>query len=100
MKLNIKPKIEPVEQFNVRIPTSLKKRLETLRTRAAELDADFNGTLVGVLEDFAAELEKQFELRSNSASKTATRRRDIPAVEKLASTDKVATPNGADSDRS
>lgn len=69
MKINLRPKIEPMEQFNVRLPASLKKRLEALRTRASELDADFNGTLVGVIEEFATELEKRFETRSKSASK-------------------------------
>jgi hypothetical protein len=69
LKVSIKPKIEPMEQFNVRLPASLKKRLEALRTRASELDADFNSTLVGVIEDFAIELEKRFETRSKTASK-------------------------------
>lgn len=69
MKLTVKPKIEPMEQFNVRLPASLKKRLEALRNSASELDADFNGTLVGVIEEFAAELEKRFDGRSKSASK-------------------------------
>ena len=79
MKLTVKPKIESTEQFNVRLPASLKKRLEALRTRASELDADFNGTLVAVIEEFAAELEKRFEGRSKSASKNPNKSLARPA---------------------
>ena len=66
MKVSIKPKIEPMEQFNVRLPASLKKRLEALRTRASELDADFNSTLVGVHVYFGLQfpqLGKRHQLR-------------------------------------
>jgi hypothetical protein len=87
MKVSIKPKIEPMEQFNVRLPVSLKKRLEALRTRATDLNADFNGTLVAIIEEFAAELEKQFDVPSNSASKNPNKSLGRPTP-----------PNGSDPD--
>jgi hypothetical protein len=83
MKVSIKPKIEPMEQFNVRLPVSLKKRLEALRTRATDL----NGTLVAIIEEFAAELEKQFDVPSNSASKNPNKSLGRPTP-----------PNGSDPD--
>jgi hypothetical protein len=89
MKLSIKPKIEATDQFNIRLPLSLKKRLEVLRTRANDHNADFNGTLVAVIEEFASELEGRFDGQDKSAS---TRPRTNP--------NKVLAPrsfaNGAD----
>jgi hypothetical protein len=60
MKISIKPKVQPTDQYNVRLPVSLKQRLESLKTQASEHDADFTGTLIGVLEEFATELETRF----------------------------------------
>jgi hypothetical protein len=67
MKVTIKPKVESTDQFNISLPLSLKQRLQTLKAQAPEHDADFNGTLVGVLEEFATELEARF----NSPGKTS-----------------------------
>ena len=69
MKINVKPKIESTAQFNVRLPLSLKQRLDGLRTRAAECSADFNATLVGVLEDFAVELDTRLGAKPRAASR-------------------------------
>ena len=69
MKINVKPKIESTAQFNVRLPLSLKQRLDGLRTRTAECGADFNGTLVGVLEEFATELDTRLGTKRGAASK-------------------------------
>jgi hypothetical protein len=68
MKINVKPKIEPTAQFNIRLPLSLKQRLDELRTRAAEYSADFNATLVAVLEEFAMELDTRLAAKPGSAS--------------------------------
>jgi hypothetical protein len=69
MKINVKPKIEPTAQFNVRLPLSLKQRLDGLRTRATDSGADFNATLVGVLEEFATELDARLGTKCGAASK-------------------------------
>ena len=61
MKLTVKPKIEATDQYNIRLPLSLKQRLEALKTRASDHGADFTGTLVGVIEEFATELEARFD---------------------------------------
>jgi hypothetical protein len=68
MKINVKPKIEPTAQFNVRLPLSLKQRLDALRTRATDSGADFNATLVGVLEEFATELDTRLDTKRGAAS--------------------------------
>jgi hypothetical protein len=69
MKINVKPKIESTAQFNVRLPLSLKQRLDSLRTRATDSGADFNATLVGVLEEFAVELDTRLGARPRAASR-------------------------------
>jgi hypothetical protein len=69
MKINVKPKIEPTAQFNIRLPLSLKQRLDGLRARATECSADFNGTLVGVLEEFATELDARLGVQRGAASR-------------------------------
>jgi len=69
MKINVKPKIESTAQFNVRLPLSLKQRLDGLRTRATECSADFNATLVAVLEEFAAELDTRLGAKPRAASR-------------------------------
>ncbi len=69
MKINVKPKIESTAQFNVRLPLSLKQRLDNLRTRATDSGADFNATLVGVLEEFAVELDTRLGTKGGAASK-------------------------------
>ncbi len=69
MKINVKPKIESTAQFNVRLPLSLKQRLDGLRTRATDSGADFNATLVGVLEEFAVELDTRLGVQRGAASR-------------------------------
>ncbi len=73
MNITVKPKIEATDQFNIRIPVSVKKRLEALRTRAVEIGADFNATFVGVIEEFATELESRFDLDVKAASTNPTK---------------------------
>ncbi len=69
MKINVKPKIESTAQFNVRLPLSLKQRLDGLRTRATDSGADFNATLVGVLDEFAVELDTRLDAKPRAASR-------------------------------
>jgi hypothetical protein len=69
MKINVKPKIESTAQFNARLPRSLKQRLDALRTRATESGADFNATLVGVLQEFALELDTRLGAKPRAASR-------------------------------
>ncbi len=69
MKISVKPKTEPTAQFNIRLPLSLKQRLDGLRTRAAECSADFNATLVAVLEEFAVELDTRLGVQRGAASR-------------------------------
>jgi len=68
MRINIKPKIEATDQYNLRMPVTLKKRLETLKIRAENLSADFNATMVGMIEEFATELEARFDAQDQSVS--------------------------------
>src|SRR5215469_11137255 len=60
MKINIKPKAESTDQYTMRLGVSLIGRLNNLRTRAADLGADFNATQAEVMSDFATELENRF----------------------------------------
>jgi hypothetical protein len=69
LKINVKPKIESTAQFNVRLPLSLKQRLDGLRTRATDSGVDFNATLVGVLEEFAVELDTRLGTKRGAASR-------------------------------
>lgn len=67
MKLTVKPKVESTDQFNISLPASLKHRLQTLKTQAPNHNADFNGTLVALLEDFATELETRFKSEAKTS---------------------------------
>ena len=66
MKITVKPKVEPTDQLNISLPQSLKQRLQTLKTQAPDHGADFNSTLVGVIEEFATELETQWGITDKS----------------------------------
>ena len=59
MKIAVKPKIEATEQLNVRVPASLKHRIDSVRALADEAGVDYNATLVGVVDQFNSELEGQ-----------------------------------------
>src|SRR6266481_3694727 len=84
MKINVKPKIEPTAQFNIRLPLSLKQRLDELRTRAAEYSADFNATLVAVLEEFPME-DKERRIVSFQVSGD-----EVEAIERAAASQGVS----------
>jgi hypothetical protein len=73
MKLNLKPLVETTEQLNVRIPATLKKRMDNTRARAKDLGVDFNATLIANLEEFEREFDgliaaKQSAANTSSAS--------------------------------
>ena len=100
MKINIKPKIEATDQYNLRMPVTLKKRLETLKTRADDLGADFNATLVGMIEEFATELEARFHAQDQSVSTSpSTNPRTNPnKVLGRPASATASSPTAADSD--
>jgi hypothetical protein len=88
MKLNIKPKTEKTDQFNMRVPASLKQRLTALATRADAHGTDLNATIVGMLEQLATEMDERFDAEDKVASTNPNKLLGRP------------TPvNGADSDR-
>jgi hypothetical protein len=68
MKLNLKPLVETTEQLNVRIPATLKKRMDNTRTRAKNLGVDFNATLIANLEEFEREFNALITARQSTAS--------------------------------
>jgi len=68
MKLTIKPKAEKTDQYNMRMPVSLKQRLTALATRASSCGVDLNATQVAMMEQLAAELEERFDAGDKVAS--------------------------------
>ena len=66
MKLNLKPLIETTEQLNLRIPGTLKKRMDNSRARARNLGIDDNATLIASLEEFEREFDAQLNAREQS----------------------------------
>jgi hypothetical protein len=66
MKLNLKPLIETTEQLNLRIPGTLKKRMDNTRARARNLGIDYNATLIANLEEFEREFEAQLSARQEA----------------------------------
>ena len=68
MKLNFKPLVETTEQLNVRIPATLKKRMDNTRTRARNLGIDYNGTLIANLEEFEREFDALITAKGQTAS--------------------------------
>jgi hypothetical protein len=83
MKVSIKPKVEPSDQFNLSLPLSLKHRLQTLKTQASDHGADFNSTLIGVIEEFATELETQWGIADKTprANPRKSLGQPIPSLE-------------------
>jgi hypothetical protein len=67
MKLNLKPLVETTEQLNVRIPGTLKKRMDNTRARAKNLGIDYNGTLIANLEEFEREFDAQISAKQAAA---------------------------------
>jgi hypothetical protein len=70
MKLTIKPKVEKTDQYNMRMPVSLKQRLATLATRADAHATDLNATIVAMIEQLATELDERFDAEDKTAGKS------------------------------
>ena len=79
MKLNLKPLVETTEQLNVRIPATLKKRLDNTRLRAKDLGVDFNATLIANLEEFEREFDALITARQ-SANSTSLASLKAPSI--------------------
>jgi len=56
MKVNLKHTFGKLGQYNIRLPISLKQRLEKTRAFAGELDVDFAATQIDNLDQFETEL--------------------------------------------
>ena len=56
MKVNLKHSLGRLGQYNIRLPISLKQRLEKTRAFAEELDVDFAATQIDNLDQFETEL--------------------------------------------
>ncbi len=56
MKVNLKHSLGKLGQYNIRLPISLKQRLEKTRAFAEELDVDFAATQIDNLDQFETEL--------------------------------------------
>ena len=72
MKINFKPMVESSEHLNLRIPASLKKRMDNTRARAAKLGIDYNATLVANLEEFEKEFEAQVTSKEQTSAKSGS----------------------------
>ncbi len=72
MKINFKPLVETSEHLNLRIPVSLKKRMDNTRTRAAKLGIDYNATLVANLAEFEKEFDAQVTAKEPAAANPAS----------------------------
>jgi len=68
MKFTVKPKVETTEQLNLRIPSSLRQHIDSVRGLADESGVDYNATLIGVIAEFNSELEAQLQRSKNKAS--------------------------------
>ncbi len=95
MKLNLKPAIESTEQLNLRIPASLKKRMDNTRTRAKSLAIDYNATLVANLEEF----EKEFAAHVTAAEQAATRSASTSLADLIPPNPDTPSSNGIQRDR-
>jgi len=82
MKINFKPLVETSEHLNLRIPASLKKRMDNTRARAANLGIDYNATLVANLEEFEKEFDAQVTAKEHTAANpTSSSLADLVAPE-------------------
>jgi hypothetical protein len=68
MKFIVKPKVETTEQLNLRIPSSLRQRIDSVRGLADESGVDYNATLIGVIDQFNSELETQLRQSRNKTN--------------------------------
>ena len=50
MKITIKPKVEPQERITLRVPASLKKRMDETRAIADKKGADYYASIVDAID--------------------------------------------------
>ncbi len=72
MKIAVKPKTEATEQLNIRVPASLKQRIDRVRALADKVGIDYHATLVGMVDQFNTELEVQLRQIVNQANGDST----------------------------
>jgi len=97
MKLTIKPKAEKTDQYNMRMPVSLKQRLTALATRASSCGVDLNATQVAMMEQLAAELEERFDAEDKVASTNPNKVLGQPTSDAASGPDASGITAGSDS---
>jgi hypothetical protein len=95
MKLNYKSTVESTEQLNLRIPASLRKRMDNTRARAAKLGIDYNATLVANLDEF----EKEFDAHVTACERTSVSSASEALAELKSPAADAASSNGSASGR-
>jgi hypothetical protein len=66
MKLTVKHKAEKNDQYNMRMPASLKQNLVVLAERASNHGVDLNATQVSIMEQMVAELNERFDVEDRT----------------------------------
>ncbi len=99
MKLNFKPAIESTEQLNLRIPASLKGRMDNTRMRAKSLGIDYNATLVANLEEFEKEFAAHVTAAEQAAKQAATRSASTSLADLIPPNPDTPSSNGIQRDR-
>jgi hypothetical protein len=95
MKINFKPMVESSEHLNLRIPASLKKRMDNTRARAAKLGIDYNATLIANLEEFEKEFEAQITAKEQASAKSGSSSlADLVPPEPVSNGHNARTDNG------
>jgi hypothetical protein len=97
MKITVKPKTEATEQLNIRVPASLKQRIDHVRALADEAGVDYHATLVGVIDQFNTELEaqlRQITIKADGRIRSASTSLAEPAVDQPASSNGRKIANG------
>jgi hypothetical protein len=93
VKVQIKPKAEAQERITLRIPASLKKRMDETRAIADKLGADYYASIIDAISGADEELRtKLIQAGAKVGDKTGDRSGDR-------SGDKSSTSNGSDPDR-
>jgi len=95
MKISFKPMVESSEHLNLRIPASLKKRMDNTRARAAKLGIDYNATLIANLEEFEKEFEAQITAKEQASTKSGSSSlADLVPPEPVSNGHNARTDNG------
>jgi hypothetical protein len=84
MKFNVRPKVEATEQLNIRVPASLKHRIDSVRALADQAGVDYNATLIGVIDQFNTELEAQLRQTNRKSGSGANSQSTQTAIDSAA----------------